>query len=223
MADYEKLTRNDKRKIKDFIKNIQLNLLTHGINIGYSLDFSKHLRTYIHASITNKKLQHESRFMTLFPLTENINREICLVNFTKTNNCYEITQDFYIGDIYNNKGIIEKVFNIKEGDKWKFDKYKSDGYIFSIEDCIYLSRKLIIKLIGSKFREVDERLLGSLEKCVTYKPKPCLSHEFGLIGMPELYTGSRVCLKGEVVKNLNESSLLENLIKFHEFFKSLNL
>ncbi len=217
MTDYKKLTTNDLLKLNDYMSNLELELKKLNILITYNLEDSRYMETYANAHIFIPEIQN-SRFFTLFPLGDYFG--ICNLNLTRKNSLYRVSQEFKIGSEFNNKEfLIERVFEIGEGDEWKLKQAEEARVIIPVEETLGISRNLIKELLGKKkFKEVDERKVS--DRWVRYRPFPSLAHRFGIPYEQDFYCGSEICLKDELVKNLNECSLKDNLVKFYNFFHS---
>ena len=213
MAKYKILIKEDFKNIQDYCLSLKFNLLTLGINTEYYLNnYIKDAAVGVFYWIKIPALQN-SKFMPLFPPYYSLSN----INFKKENDCYNVEQEFNIGSTLNNKGNLEEVLDISEGDEWKIQQYKG---IISVKDSIDISRKLANELINNDFIEIDERSVS--KKKLKYRPFPSLVHEFSLPDNPNFYLGSRINLKEELAKNLNQCSLKENLVELYQFFKDLN-
>ena len=214
---YKKMGKKNLKNVEDYFDSLSLNLLSHGINIEYSLDFAERMKTYIHVHIQNKDLQKSSNFFSLFPYES---RDLSYIIITKPGfGKYRISQEFKIGSYFNNKSYWEENPNL-EGEEWLIKSYRDKRLILYTEEAIDLSQKLAKRLIGKEIYEVDERKVGP--RRVVHYPSPSLAHTFLMNEGQESYSGSEIELEEEIVKKLEDSTLLENLIKFHEFFDELN-
>lgn len=238
----------DFQRVYDFLGSVRTSLLLDGININYDLPnsletFKDILQIYFpeytvtpvtdrkkaRVGITNKSLRYDSSITSLFfPWSS----EIGDVVFTKTHNKYRVKQEFHLGAILNNrdyfesKEFLEEVFRVKieEGEEWKLKKFQQEVLLYSVADAMDLSRELMKKLIKGRFYELNTDIDTLAEEVVEMDPSvnyPLLNHKFGWRNRDDVYMGTRIMLGEEVLKHLRDSSLLENLVKYHQFLNEL--
>jgi len=219
MDELKVLDKNDIEMIRDFMDSIKFNLIANeNINLDYYLFPEKSQTELVNVEVSNTHL-YESKLVTLFPNPYyNFNTNY----FTKTNNHYNINQIFNLGSVCNNNNVLEEITNeVLEGEEWKFN---TDDYIdlIDFEKIKDLSKKLTQELSKEYFKEIDERTIRyfNRQNFYEYHP-PLLIHRFGITGMPFFYTGSQIYLKTENLRlnEIKQSTLFENIIKFHKFLK----
>ena len=80
------------------------------------------------------------------------------------------------------------------------------------------------RLTKGRFYEINTDIDTLAEDVVESDPSidyPLLNHKFGWRERDDVYMGTRIMLREEAVKHLRDSSLLENLITYHQFFEEL--
>ncbi len=229
---YQAFTKEEIKDLESCLISVKLNLLTHGININYKesenndnsfitkYGFKKD-KSDIHRLFTliGSKSLGDSKYKNLFPPILGIGS----INLNKVDGHYIIKKEFYLGGIFSTKELLLKYLDVQEGDEWKIDAIKDEITVFTANEVLDLSRKLAKSIINKPFREIDIRNIK--HEGEYYNAFPRLIHEFETVlttqfNQSPIYTGSKIGLR-KITKNLEETNLIDDLIKFHNFFKDI--
>jgi len=227
-----KLTKEDKEKISGYLSNIQVELALNYTNyvlpflsFNKSCEKNSNIREndFYHTHLHSHQLQDRSKFRTLFDSVNGMGS----ITVKKRNKYYLFEKTFHIGNRYCLLDNLEEMGI----ERFEIESTKRELFFPTLDQVILLARQLTEKFNnGKEFEEIDYRKPGKVYSL--NHDSDLLVHLFystvlisKIIDKPEslFYSSSIIRLKPVKTRTFEEVMLLEDILKFHEFFESLKL